>query len=325
MWQKSGRQVDRSGAAAPDHPGESGDGPMTTAPHATAPNAAAPNATIGRRKLRTALRRAREEAGYTQEQVARAMEWSLSKLIRIEAGIVGLSTTDLKALVDLYRIEDADQVQTLIELARVSRKKPWWFAHKDSLDAVYTKFLGLESGASALRSFQSIAMPGLFQTRAYATEVSTQAWIGDPLSPATIEEWVTVRLARQREVLDRPEPLTIVSVLDEGVLRHVVGNADVMGEQLDHLVELAGRPSMTIQVVPFTAGVPLYLNSFVLLSFPDPEDTDVVYMEGTHGQVFVEDRTRIGQYQDAFERLRQKALDPAESVALIRKVAGELR
>src|SRR5437867_76565 len=81
MWQKSGRQVDRSGAAAPDHPGESGDGPMTTAPHATAPYAAAPNATIGRRKLRTALRRAREEAGYTQEQVARAMEWSLSKLI----------------------------------------------------------------------------------------------------------------------------------------------------------------------------------------------------------------------------------------------------
>jgi transcriptional regulator with XRE-family HTH domain len=286
---------------------------------------AAPNATIGRRKLRAALRRAREDSGHTQEQAARAMEWSLSKLIRIEAGIVGLSTVDCKALLDLYDVDDAEQVQYLIELARVSRKKPWWFEHKETLDPVFTKFLGLESGASTLRTFQSIAVPGLYQTSEYATEITAESWIGDPLSRETVERWVTVRLARQREILEREEPPTLVSILDEGVLRHVVGSAEVMHGQLTHLVTLADRPNVTIHVVPFTAGVPVYLNSFVVLSFPDPEDTDVVYIESTSGQLVIEEGNPIAQYREAFERLRTKSLDPDDSISLIQKVAGELR
>jgi len=285
----------------------------------------APNATIGRRKLRTALRRAREDSGHTQDQVARAMEWSLSKLIRIEAGIVGLSTTDLKALLQLYRIEDREQVQTLIELARVSRKRPWWFEHKDSLNPVYTKFLGLESGASSLRMFQSIAMPGLFQTPTYATEMLANAWIGDRMSTETVNELVEVRMARQRAMLERADAPEVVSVMDEGALRHVVGSPDVMREQLDRLAEAAELPHVTLQIVPFTAGVPLFLNSFLLLGFPDPEDTDVVYIENTQGQVVIEDQPRIAQYQAAFERLRQSSLGAAESLALIKKVAGEIR
>ena len=284
----------------------------------------APNATIGRRKLRTALRKAREETGHTQEQVARAMEWSLSKLIRIEAGIVGLSTTDLKALLQLYRIEDATQVQALVELARASRKKPWWFEHKESLNPIYTKFLGLESGASTLRLFQSIAIPGLFQTGPYATEMLAGAWIGDPLSPETVDEWVAVRMARQREMLERTDRPEVVAVIDEGALRHVVAGPEVMRAQLDHLAELARHPHLTVHIVPFTAGVPLFLNSFVLLGFPDVEDTDVVYIENTQGQVVIEDQPRIGQYQAAFDRLRRSSLDPDESMDLIKQVAGEL-
>jgi transcriptional regulator with XRE-family HTH domain len=283
-----------------------------------------PNATIGRRKLRTALRKAREETGHTQEQVARAMEWSLSKLIRIEAGIVGLSTTDLKALLQLYRIEDTDQVQALVEFARASRKKPWWFDHKDSLNPVYTRFLGLESGASTLRLFQSIAVPGLFQTQAYATEMLAGAWIGDPLSAETVAEWVAVRMARQREMLHRADQPEVVAVIDEGALRHVVAGREVMRAQLDHLADLAQRPHVTVQIVPFTAGVPLFLNSFVLLGFPDAEDTDAVYIENTQGQVVIEDQPRIEQYQAAFERLRQSSLDPDDSLGLIKQVAGEL-
>jgi transcriptional regulator with XRE-family HTH domain len=294
-------------------PGEPGDALMTTAP----------NATIGRRKLRAALRRAREESGYTQEHAARALDWSLSKLIRIEAGIVGLSTVDCKALLDLYGVTDAAQIGTLVELARVSRRKPWWFEHKDSLDPVFTKYLGLEAGASTLRTFQSLTVPGLFQTPEYAAEVTGGAWV-DPLSDETVGRMVQVRLARQREVFDRAEPPTLVSVLDEGVLRRAVGSSEVMRGQLTHLAALAEQPNVTVLVVPFSAGVPVYLNSFVVLSFPDPEDTDVVYMEGTSGQQVIEDGNPIAQYKSTFERLVQKSLDPAESVALIQKVAGEL-
>jgi hypothetical protein len=284
----------------------------------------APNATIGRRKLRAALRKAREDSNYTQEQAARALDWSLSKVIRIEAGIVGLSTVDCKALLDLYGVTDAAQVQTLVELARVSRRKPWWFEHKDSLDSVFTKFLGLEAGASSLRTFQSVAVPGLFQTARYARAMTGGAWIGEPLSADTVERLVTVRLARQAEVFDRDEPPTLACVLDEGVLRHVVGSAEVMHGQLMHLVELTGRPNVTIHVVPFNAGVPVYLNSFVVLGFPDPEDTDVVYIEGTSGQLVIEEGNPLAQYRSAFDRLVSRSLDPEDSVALIQKVAGEL-
>jgi transcriptional regulator with XRE-family HTH domain len=284
-----------------------------------------PNATIGRRKLRTALRKAREEAGHTQEQVARAMEWSLSKLIRIEAGIVGLSTTDLKALLQLYRIEDGEQVQSLVELARASRKKPWWFEYHASLDPAYTKYLGLESGACTIRHFQSIAMPGLLQTERYATEMLAGAWIGEPLSAEAVRDLVAVRMARQREVLDRPQPPQMVVVVDEGALRHVVAGTEGMREQLDHLADAAQRPGLTVHIVPFTAGVPLFLNSFVLMGFPDPEDTDVVYIENTQGQAVIEDQPRIEQYQNAFDRLRRSSLDPDGSLALIKRVAGELR
>src|SRR6266536_1070418 len=182
----------------------------------------ATNATLGRRKLRATLKRAREANGHTQEQVARAMDWSLSKLIRIESGAVGVSTTDLRALLQYYQIEDPTQVQSLVEMARASRKKPWWFAYRESLDVGYTTFLGLESGASSMRSFQSIAIPGLLQTQSYATEVSAEAWVGDPLPDQTVQEWVTVRMIRQQKVLERADPPSLLCVIDEAVLRRVV-------------------------------------------------------------------------------------------------------
>jgi transcriptional regulator with XRE-family HTH domain len=284
----------------------------------------APNATIGRRKLRAALRRARDDSGLTQEQAARALEWSLSKLIRIEAGIVGLSTVDCKALLDLYGVTDAAQVQALVELARVSRKKPWWFEHKDSLDQDFTKYLGFEAGASTLRTFQSLTVPGLFQTPQYAAEITGGAWV-DPLSSETVDRMVTVRMARQREVFDRDEPPTLVSVLDEGVLRRAVGSAEVMYGQLTHLAAIADQPNVTVHVVPFAAGVPVYLNSFVVLSFPDPEDTDVVYIESTSGQQVIEEGIPVTQYKSTFARLVERSLNPDDSIDLIQKVAGELR
>src|SRR6266567_5178613 len=219
------------------------------------------NPAVGRRKLRTTLRRAREAIGWTQEQVAEAMDWSLSKVIRIEAG------------------------------------------------------------ASTIRMFQISMIPGLFQTEAYARELSADAWIGEPVSPAVVQERVTVRLIRQREILERADPPELTAVIDEGVLRHLVGDAATMQVQLQRLIALAERPHIAFHVVPFTAGVPLHLNSFVILGFPDHDDTDVVYLEGAIDQVVIEDAPQMRQYGMAFQRLEQKALDQAASIALIKQVA----
>jgi transcriptional regulator with XRE-family HTH domain len=280
------------------------------------------NPAVGRRKLRTALRRAREAIGWTQEQVAEAMDWSLSKVIRIEAGSVGVSTNDVKALLQLYRIDEPEQVGNLVSLARLSRQRPWWTEHRD-LNPGFTRFLGLEAGASTIRMFQISMIPGLFQTEAYAREVSADAWIGEPVSPAVVQERITVRLIRQREILERADHPELTAVIDEGVLRHLVGDAATMRAQLQRLIALAERPNVAIHVVPFTAGVPLHLNSFVILGFADPEDTDVVFLEGALDQV-IEDAPQMRQYGMAFQRLERKALDQAASIALIKQVADEL-
>jgi transcriptional regulator with XRE-family HTH domain len=281
------------------------------------------NPVVGRKRLRTALRRAREASGRTQEQVAGAMDWSLSKVIRIETGAVGVSTNDMKALLQLYEIEDPAQVSGLVELARASRQRPWWTAHRD-LDDVFTHFLGLEAGASGIQMFQMAAVPGLFQTERYAVHVSGDFWIGDQPSATEVAERVAVRLTRQREVLDRADPPDITAVIDEAVLRHVVGDAEIMAEQLRRLADLARRPNIAMRVLPFTAGVSPYLSSFVILGFPDPEDTDVVYLERAIDQAVTEDPRQTDQYHGAFERLWERTLPPQKSIAMIKQVADEL-
>jgi len=281
------------------------------------------NPVVGRKRLRTALRRAREATGRTQEQVADAMDWSLSKVIRIETGAVGVSTNDMKALLQLYEIEDPTQVTGLVELARASRQRPWWTAHRD-LNDVFTHFLGLEAGASGMQMFQMAAVPGLFQTERYATHISGDFWIGDQPSEVEVAERVAVRLTRQREVLHRKDPPEISVVIDEAVLRHVVGNPEVMADQLRRLAELAQQPHIAMRVLPFAAGVSPYLSSFVILGFPDPEDTDVVYLERAIDQVVIEDPRQMNQYHGAFERLWQRTLTPQKSITMIKQVADEL-
>ncbi|MDT5038932.1 MAG: hypothetical protein QOE03_4117 [Micromonosporaceae bacterium] len=283
------------------------------------------NPVVGRRKLRAALRRAREATGRTQDQVADAMEWSLSKVIRIESGSVGISANDMKALLQLYRIVEPERVANLVDLARASRQRPWWTAHRELLNEVYIHFLGLEAGATRIQMFQMAAVPGLFQTEAYARTTSNDFWVGNQPSPAETDERVTVRLTRQREILDRPDPAELTAVIDEAVLHHVVGDVAAMRQQLARLEELGRRPTISIQVLPFTAGVSPYLSSFVILGFPDAEDTDVVYLEHALAQVVIEDPRQMDSYQLAFKRLRDRALPADESVELIRRVAAGLR
>jgi transcriptional regulator with XRE-family HTH domain len=266
----------------------------------------------------------------TQEQVAEAMDWSLSKVIRIETGGVGISTSDLRQLLQLYGIDDPTEVSELVELARVGRQRPWWTRYKDVIPGGYLSYIGLEDESSALRCVNPVGMPGLLQTEEFARALADASWwtttVGAEARTAhsAAAERADVRMIRQREVLRRDPPPEITAVLDEAVLWRRIGGAEVLKRQLLHLVALGRRPHITIQVLPFTASMHHMVSPFVILEFPDPADTDVVYAESAFEYRIIDDLAEVETYRQVFEHLRAASLSEAESTELITRVAGEL-
>jgi transcriptional regulator with XRE-family HTH domain len=290
--------------------------------------------TAGRRRLRTALRQARDAADLTQEQVADHMDWSLSKVIRIETGTVSISTSDLRQLLQLYRIDDPGRVAELVDLARVGRRRPWWTRFKDTVPPSYLDYVGLEDECSAMRSFYPVGMLGLLQTEEYAKALLDASWTPNaptgtrvwplPRAKPVASERLDLRMMRQQEVLRRDSPPEITAIFDEAVLRREIGGGDVLKHQLLHLVALGSRPHIMIQVLPFTAHRMNILSPFVILEFPDPEDTDVVYAESAFEQTVVDDPEDVDTYRQVFEWLRSAALSEEKSLEMIARVAGGL-
>lgn len=276
---------------------------------------------VGRRRLRSALRQARESVDLTQEQVAAQMDWSLSKLIRIEAGTVSVSTNDLKALLSLYRISDRAQVDELVDLARASRQRSWLADYKDLLDPHYRSYLGLEAETSSLWYFNPLVVPGLLQTPAYTraivAELTSREWAVEE-----IERLVEVRLARQREVLGRPDPPGLMVLMDEAALRRPVGGWPAMREQLDHLRESAEQPNISVRILPFSAGpYPAMYGPFVILDFPEEADSSVVLLEHAFSVHVLERAEDIEPYRSAFDRMWARALSVVDSTDLIKTIA----
>jgi transcriptional regulator with XRE-family HTH domain len=279
--------------------------------------------TVGRRRLRSAIRRAREASGLTQEQVAAAMDWSLSKLIRIESGYVSISTNDVKALLHHYQVTDPVQVANLVELARVSRQRTWWAQYRDSLPPAYYAYIGLEAEASRLCFYQSVGMPGLLQTEAYAQAV-VQSVIPNFNDAAEAQASVALRLRRQHEVFDRADPPAIDVVLDEATLHRQTGGRAVIREQLLNLVRLGGVDHITVQVLPFTSTVYTPLGQFVIVAFAGSEETDAVYLESTGLEDVLDHPESVTSHLMTFEALQQAALSPAESLDRITAIARDL-
>lgn len=277
----------------------------------------------GRRRLRLALRRAREAAGFTQEQVAAAMDWSLSKIIRIEAGTVSVSTNDTKALLAYYRVDEPAQVGHLVELARAARRRTWWSAYRERLPAPFFSYIGLEADAVSMRMFRPMGVPGLLQSPSYARAVTAGA---APmfLAPGAAEERIALRMRRQSEVLGRAVPPSIDVVLDEVNLHRRLGGTPVLIEQLRHLLDLGERRVITLRVLPFTAEEYMVVDPFIILGFAGGEDDAIAYLEGTDTQQLVEDPALVSTYTETFGRLCDISLSPAESAAMIVKRVQEL-
>ncbi len=279
-----------------------------------------------RRRLRNELRTQREGAQLSQDQVARAMDWSLSKVIRLEAGQVGISTNDMKALLTLYGVQNSERVDFMLDLARAARNQSsWWSAFRDSYTSEQLDYFGYENEASLIRCFEPIVVPGLLQTEKYMRALFEG---GSPRPPGAeaIERQVELRLQRQLHVLRREGPPNFVAVLDESVIRRTIGGAQVMAEQLRAIAEAARMSNVTVQITPLAGAVhPGLSGSFALLDFSDPHDEPVLQIDGPLvDSLLRDDPELLGTYRLSFDRIRDSALSSEMSREMILKIADEL-
>jgi transcriptional regulator with XRE-family HTH domain len=271
--------------------------------------------------LGTQLRRYREAAGISPEQAGYQIRSSRSKISRMETGAVGFKIRDVEDLLSVYGVTDAEARSRLVSMARQSGQPDWWAKYGDILPDWFENYLGLEAASSTIRTFEIQFVHGLFQTEDYARAVTL---LGHrTASEAEIERRVGLRRKRQ-DLLVRANPPRIWSVMDEAVLRRPVGGPEVMSAQLRHLVEVAERPQVTLQVVPFARGGHAGASgSFAVLRFEEPDLPDLVYIEQLTGAVYLEQRPDVEHYLEVMDHLSGEALTPAETIRFIEQIAKD--
>lgn len=269
--------------------------------------------TARRRRLGQVLKQLREDAGMTIEQAAKAVGISAPHLSRVERARVGVRLVVVKGLLHAYNA-DAGTIEEITEIAGTAGQRGWW--HDFSLNRPYATLIGFESAASAVRTYEPLIVPGLLQTEEYARALLRQG--PARLGQETISERIEVRRQRQA-TLDRAEPPVVSFVVDEAAIRRPIGGPAAMREQLLHMVEVAARPNVDLQVIPFNVGAhPGLQGSFVILSFV-PGERDVIYAEGMAGDLYPE--RQVEWYGDVFNRLQSIALRHDDSTQFIRKAA----
>lgn len=278
--------------------------------------------TVRRRRLGQELRRLRERAALTGDQVAGLLGWSAAKVSRIETAKTSPRKADVEALLDVYEVA-TDRRRELLDLHREAGRRGWWEDYRDSLPQEYTTLLGLEAEASEARNWEPQVVPGILQTEEYAREVINAGKRSTVVPPAGVRSRVEARIARQQTILGADSRLRIWVVLDESVLLRGFGGAEVMRGQLRRLIDVAELPNVELQVLPFDAGHPVQTGSFLHLKFS--EFHDVVYLESLFSARFVEDDEMAYGYELAFDHLRMSALGVDASRELIKKSAERWR
>ncbi len=275
--------------------------------------------TARRRRLATALRQLREQRNLNCTEAGRAVGWSESKVSRIETGRVKIAQPDLERLLDLYEVT-GDTRAGLLTLARQATHRGWWRSYSDALPSWFENYVGLENGAKSLFTYQNQLVHGLMQTEDYAAAIF--AAHQPALSADEVERRLAARATRQA-LLTTASPLYVWAVLDEAVLRRLVGGPATMRAQLHRLLEIAALPNVTLQVMPFDEGAHASMGtSFELLQFPEQGDTAIIYIEDLTSSQYLETPADIERYTLTFDHLRASAFAPERSAEFIAQVAS---
>ncbi|MFE3525380.1 helix-turn-helix domain-containing protein [Streptomyces sp. NPDC059161] len=277
------------------------------------------NPTVRRRRLGQELRRLRELKGMTAEEVAERLLVSQSKISRLENGRRSISQRDVRDLCGVYEVDDHRIVDSLMQMAKDSRQQGWWHAFGD---IPYSVYIGLETDAASLRVYDPQVVPGLLQTRQYAESLIAGAL--PETAPTDVEKRVSVRVRRQERVRAQDNPLRLWVVIDEAALRRVIGDRQLMIEQLEHLIQQSQLPHVTVQVLPFSMGAHPGINGqYAILEFPDASDSSVVYIEGVTSDPYLEKANDVQKYSVMYEHLRAQALNVDQTREFITEIAKE--
>lgn len=273
------------------------------------------SSTMRRRQLGAELRRLREEAGKTQEDVHQWTNVPATTISRMETGKRRVPVTFLKAVLPLYGV-GSPLAEALEKLARESSQRDWWVTYGDTVPDWFAKYLGMETAADEIWTYESEYVPGILQTSRYTEATRTAMGTVPSEGP---EKLVAVRSARQKR-LTGDAPVSLRAVLNEAVVRREIGGPEVMREQLVYLIEAAARPNITLQVLPFAAGAhPGMLGPFAALRFPQ-EPLNTIYIELDGGAVYWEKPLAVERYTATFRRLTELALNEEDTVSLFNEM-----
>jgi transcriptional regulator with XRE-family HTH domain len=276
---------------------------------------------LRRRRLAAELRRLRDESGLSTTDAAKLLEWQPSRLSRIETRQSGITAPDLRKLLNAYGVEDPEYRTYLAELARRVNERGWWQKYAGLIGGDYADLISLEAEARTIRTYEQELVPGLLQTPDYARAVVRASRPTD--TSEEIDRLVEIRVERQ-EVLVRtdPPPPRFNVVLSEGALRRPVGGYDVMRMQLEYLMQPRDRANVTVQVLPFDAGVhPSMMAPFTMITFSDPGDLGVVNVENATGALFLEEPAELRFYDEIYSTLQISALSADDSQAFLKSTS----
>jgi transcriptional regulator with XRE-family HTH domain len=278
--------------------------------------------TVRRRIVGAQLRRLREASGVSRRQAAASIRAGESKLARIEAGRVGLEEHDVKQLLELYGIGEAEERDALLALAREANRPGWLQEFSGAVPAWFRPYVDLEEAAQVIRTYEVQFVPGLLQTEDYARAVIAHG-LSDP-AEEEVTRRVELRLRRQ-QILTAPNPTRLWAVIDEAALWRPIGGSDVSRAQLRALLEAARLQHITVQVMPFRVGGHAgEAGAFTILRFPEPELHDIAYVEQLTGAMYLERDDDMDSYGAAMERLCVQSASPEESMDLISKIIREI-
>jgi transcriptional regulator with XRE-family HTH domain len=281
---------------------------------------------VARRRVRRELRKARLALGLVQGDVADRLRWSLSKVQRIENGDVGISITDLHALLGVYGVHDETIVRQLTKDAAISRRQRWSVPaeYREHLTPGLRQLMQFEAEATAIRAYQPFFIPGVVQTPAMAEHLL--GWFDKTLSDEDRKVRFDVRMMRAKRIIDHEDAPTYLLMLDEGVLGREVGGRAIMVDQLEAVTEIARRPNVHIRIVKLADGAWVgMLGAFTVLDLSDDPEDAVLYREDYATDAIEHDPKRVTFYRARFEDMWRRCYGEADSLRLISAEVAVLR
>ncbi|HEU5107034.1 MAG TPA: helix-turn-helix transcriptional regulator, partial [Micromonosporaceae bacterium] len=291
----------------------------------------APSPTVRRRRLGAELRRLREAAGLTGDQVVERVGWaSSSKISRIENGRSRSDVADVLALLDLYRVTGRRREQ-ILAIARDAGNSRGWLRAYPVMTKRQRGYAELEAGCSEILEYGQLVVPGLLQAPAYARRriLGGYARGTAPLPPpGELDTEVAARTARRGLLLREVDPPRYEAVLEEWAFTGRAGPPDVQADQLEHLCRLADLPKVTLRLLPPHATVGDWYvphTPFSIYQFPDPDDPGTVAVEALGHDVLLSDHPALREYLLVFDWLREAARPAEESRRWLAEAAAAAR